>query len=242
MQYTSLMVCFAMHSKGAAESILALHDRFGTEWFPATTGFLIVRSLFEIDVTAHYITQDPRERSRRYIDFEHVIDKNMLEAVERHRLSKERSWREGMQFEYDHHYAPRKARIEADYERVRSIFEDTKGKRAKSWSGKSIYAMAREVNHVEAYDFFYAYLSSFAHVNVTLADRFLRLEGLRDRKGPGWSQRASEGDVADVFRYAAIFLSCFLEVFGREFKAWDQSSIEACWDFPEAVGRKRDDK
>lgn len=237
MEYTSLMTCFAMHSKGAAESIQALHDRFGTERFPATTGYLIVRSLFEVDVTAHYITQEPKSRSRRYIDFEHVIQKKALEAVERHQASEEPSWREAMQLIYNNEYAPRKAKIDADYSRIRSQFEDKKGRRCKTWSGKSLYQMAKEVDHVEAYDIFYADLSSFAHVNVMLANQFLRLKGLVDGDGPGWSQRANEFDVANTFRYAATFLTCFLELFGKEFGLWDVKQVEACWEFPEAEGR-----
>ena len=97
LEYTSLMICFLMHSKSAAESLLTLHQRTGDEWFPSTTGYLIVRSLFEVDVTSHYITRDPVKRSRRYIDFEYVIRKNTLEAVERHRASASSSWREYLQ-------------------------------------------------------------------------------------------------------------------------------------------------
>jgi hypothetical protein len=193
--------------------------------------------LFELDVTAHYIAQDPVLRSRRYIDFEHVLRKTTLEAVERHRVSGQASWREAMQLTYSHEYAPRKARIDAEYSRVRSQFEDKKGKRANGWSGKSIYAMAKEVNHLEAYDIFYADLSSFAHVNVRLANRFLRTRGVVDGNGPSWSQRSDETDVAFVFRYAAIFLTCFLELLGKEFSPWDAKKVRACWDFPEADGR-----
>jgi hypothetical protein len=229
IEYTSLLMCFAMHSKGACESILALNRTFSSDWFPSSTGYLIVRSLFEIDVTAHYITQAPVERSRQYIDFEHVINKKTLEAVERHRMSKNSTWREGMQLLYQHEYASRKALIESNYAKIRSKFENKNGKRAISWSGKTIAAMAKEVDHVESYEVFYADLSSFAHVNVMLANRFLRLEGWKG-KGPLWSQRADEFDVAQVFQYAATFLTCFLELFGKEFKLWDKSRVMACWE------------
>jgi Family of unknown function (DUF5677) len=231
--YTSLMVCFMMHTVGAAESLLALHKQFGEEWFPATTGYLIARSLFEIDVNAHYISADPATRSRRYIDFEHVIRKNTLEAIERHRASDSSSWREGLQLKYNLEYAPRKAKIEADYDLVRSQFENAKGRRANNWAGKSIREIAIEVDHLEAYDIFYADLSAFTHVNVMLANRFLRL----NEEGPMWSMRANEFDVGSVFRYTAIFMSCFLELFGKQFDLWDKDKVMVCWDFPEAEGR-----
>jgi hypothetical protein len=233
-EYTSLMVCFMMHSVGGAESLLALYHRFGDDWFPATTGYVIARSLFETDVTAHYITLDRAARSRRYIAFEHVIRKNTLEAVERHRASPNASWREGMQLMYTMEYSPRKAEIEAAYDRVRGTFEDARGKRAKNWSGRSIRAMAKDVDHSEAYDVFYADLSSFTHVNVMLANRFLRLK----EGAPTWSMRAHEFDVGNVFRYGATFLTCFLELFGREFGQWDRGRVMACWDFPEAENRR----
>jgi hypothetical protein len=229
--YTSLMMCFAMHSKSACESLLTLYRTSGNDWFPVTTGYLIVRSLFEVDVTAHYISHAPAERSRRYIDFEHVVQKKTLEAIERHRTSGNPSWREGMELLYKTEYAPRRKKIDSDYAKVRSQFEDKSGKRASSWSGKSIYAMAKEVDHLEAYEIFYADLSSFAHVNVMLANRFLRWEGWKEKgRGPLWSQRADEFDLGHVFRYAASFLTCFLELFGKQFKLWDKSQVMACWD------------
>ena len=237
MEYTSIMSCFAVHSKSAAESILALHDRFGTEWFPATTGYLIVRSLFEIDVNAHYIAQDRSARSSRYIDFGLVLRKKEMEAIKRHRASHHPSWQEAMTMSYEYEYAPKEAKIDADYERVRRQFENKKGKHTGLWSGKTLSAMAKDVDHLEAYDVFYSELSAFAHVSVTLANRFLRTKGVLQGDGPGWSQRASEYDVGSVFRYAATFLTCFLQLFGQEFALWDAAKVESCWDIPKARDR-----
>lgn len=234
VEYTSLMVCFLLHSKGSAESILALHERFGEEWFPATTGYVIVRSLFEVDVLAHYISRDRAARSSRYIVYEHVLNKRMMDTVSKLRTSPNQSWADGMKLTFDHGYAPRQATIDAEYARVRSQFEDAKGKPLRSWSGKSIREMAAEVDHAEAYDVFYADLSSFTHVSVNLANRFLRL-----KPGDiGWSQRANEFDVASVFRYGAVFLTCLMEHFGAEFGTWSEKEVRDCWHFPEAAGRK----
>ena len=66
-----------------------------------------------------------------------------------------------------------------------------------------------------------------------LANRFLRMK----TDGPTWTQRASEYDVGHVFRYAAIFLTCFLDLFGKEFGTWDAAQVQACWDIPEAKNR-----
>lgn len=232
--YSSLLVCFLMHSRASAESLVALHARFGDEWFPATTGYVIVRSLFEADVTAHYISRDPSVRSKAFIEYEHVLNKRMMDAVSRHRASQNASWREGMLFMYDHEYAGKKDKIDAAYARVRPLYEDANGKMLRSWSGKNIREMAREVDHLEAYDVFYSDLSSFAHVNVLLANRFLRVEPNKI----GWSQRANEYDVGNVFRYAAIFFSCLLEHFGKQFGTWTEQDVQACWNIPAAAERK----
>lgn len=234
VEYTSLMVCFLLHSKGSAESLLALHARFGEEWFPTTTGYVIVRALFEVDVLAHYISRDRAVRSSRYIAYEHILNKRMMDAVAKHRASPNPSWADGMKLMFDKGYAPRQPEIDAKYAGVRTQFEDAKGKPLRSWSGKSIREMAVEVDHEEAYDVFYSDLSSFTHASVNLANRFLRLK-------PGeisWTQRAHEFDVASAFRYAAIFLTCLLEHFGTEFGAWTAQEVRDCWHFPEAVGRK----
>jgi len=219
-----------LHNVGAANSLLTLHQRYGDEWFPVTTGYLIVRSLFETDVNAHYITMDRPARARRYIEFGYVVRKNMFEAVARHLGSQKPSWREALQLMYEQELAPKKGQIDANYDGVRSKFENVKGKRSSNWAGKSIREMAKEVDHLEAYDIFYAELSSFAHGDVEFANRFLKIRP----DGPLWTQSASDYDVGSVFRYAAIFLDCFLELFGKEFGLWDSAEVLKCWDLPEA--------
>lgn len=223
IEYTSVMMCFVLHSKSAAESILHLHRAFGDDWFPVTVGYIIVRSLFEVDVTAHYITKAPAERSHRYINFGHVVNKQMLDAVDRNRKSTNASWSEGLAEDYARHWLPRAPSINEAFERVRPIF----GK-DRSWSGKTIQKMAAEVDHIEAYEIFYKDLSSFTHMNVKAIDRFLRLRP----DGPLWSQRSGEFDVSSVFRYGAIFLTCLLQLFGEQFGSWSAEEVVGCWEFP----------
>jgi hypothetical protein len=228
-EYTSLMVCFLLNNMGLAESLLRLHDSLGEEWFPVTAGYVITRSMFEVDVTAHYISLDPIERSERYIKYGHVLKKRRLDAVTRHRTSGNATWREAMELVWKHDLSAHATEIDVRYAKVRPLFEPpTKKKNTKpfkNWSGKSLREMALDVHHEEAYDIFYADLSSFAHADVRLADRFLRSSGPE----LAWSQRASEADVGFVFRYAAIFLTCYLEFFGQQFNLWDKSDIEKCW-------------
>jgi len=137
---------------------------------------------------------------------------------------------------WQNHWEPRQLEISKKFDVVASQFTRTtkNGKQAvfQNWSGKKLRDMAIEVNHVEAYDIFYAELSSFAHVDVHLADRFLqhRLDG------PVWSQRADEFDIGNVFRHAASFLTCYLEMFGRQFKTWPETEVENCWQMPSSNG------
>lgn len=229
-EYTSLMVCFLMHNMSAAESLLRLWKSFGVEWFPATVGYLIARSMFETDVTAHYITQSPSDRARQYILFERILNKQAMDACAKHRRSNDPQWREAMDLVWLHHWAPTEQDVNAKYDEVRSQFETT-GKGAKpipfrNWSGKSIRRMAVDVAHEQAYDVFYSELSSFTHADVRLANRFLRLR-------PGamwWSQRARDFDVGNVFRHAASFLTCYLELFAEQFRLWEVSTVQRCWD------------
>ena len=96
-----------------------------------------------------------------------------------------------------------------------------------NWTGKSIRQLAIEVDHKEAYDVFYSELSSFTHGDVALANRFLRTKSEEIL----WSQKANEYDVANIFRYAATFFTCFLELFGEQFNTWTLSEVEKCWKF-----------
>jgi hypothetical protein len=226
-EYTSLMVCFLVHSSTAADCVLRLQDSFGDDYFPTTVGYTIVRPMFEIDVTAHYISQDSAARARRYIDYEKVIKKQQMDAWGKHRNSKKPDWNEAMEMAWQKEWEPRQDKIKTEFDLVRTHFEGNskKGQPVRNWSGKSIRQMAIEVDHEEAYDIFYADLSSFTHGDVRLANRFLHL----DSTGMSWSSQARYLDIGGVFRYADIFLSCFLGLFGKEFGSWSEKEIKNCW-------------
>lgn len=227
-EYTSLMVCFLMHNLSVAETLLKLADSFGNTWFPVTIGYTVTRTMFEADVTAHYITQDPVDRARQYIEFGRVLNKKKLDACSKHRNSKDPQWREAMDLMWQGDWVSRERDVNDKFNAVVAKFTRKDQKRKtlfKNWSGKALRQMAEEVDHVEAYDIFYAELSSFTHVDVHFADCFLqhRLDG------PIWSQRATEFDTANVFRHAAGFLTCYLELFSRQFKTWSEDDVRRCW-------------
>jgi hypothetical protein len=223
--FTSLLVCFHLNQLAGARSILALASEFDLGWFPVGPGYAIARSLFETDINAHYIAADPASRSRRYIDFVHVLNKREMDACSRHRSSPVPSWKASLEATWLQKWSEREAKVNADFDAVAAQFR-LGTKVCRSWSGKSLREMAVEVKHEEAYDVFYAYLSSFAHADIRLADRYLRA----DESGPVWTGRAEEYHVGNVFRHAASFLTCFLELVAREFGVWDVGAPERCWD------------
>jgi hypothetical protein len=236
--YTSLMVCFLLHNTVSAKTLLNLRKTFGNEWFPITAGFAIVRTMFEVDVTAHYIAQSPVERSQQYIDFEHVLNKRKMDIYDKHRNSNNPQWRESMDFAWQEYGLSKQAKINSEYKAVRHNFEtvNKKGKATpfQNWSGKSIRQMAIDVNHEEAYDVMYTELSSYTHVDVRLANKFLRIES----DGLSWSQGSREFDVGNVFRDAATFLTCFLELFANQFNVWNKDDLDTCWNIGKMVSKE----
>ena len=231
--YTSLMICFLMHQITAAESLKSLYQSTGPDWFPRTVGFAIVRPVFEVDINAHYITQSPSERSLRFIDYSNVLTFNQMQKVKLHRGSSKPTWKESMTFLWEHEYTNREKQIENGFNRVMATFGSSDSKNqikvSHNWSGLSIKEMARQVDHVEAYDVFYSDLSSYTHADVHLADSFLHLSN----EGNRWTIRAHEEDFAFVARYAITFLDCFLTLFGTQFKSWSTNDVSSAWLFPE---------
>ena len=215
----------------ATESLLKLLDAYGNDWFPTTIGYILARSMFETDVTAHYISQDPVNRARLYIDFEHILNKREMDACFKHRASSNLQWQEAMNLAWENTWKHEQNEIDRKFQSVRSKYESRSksGKKVlfQKWAGKTLSQMAAEVDHKEAYDIFYAELSSFTHVDVRLANRFLRINS----DGLSWSQRPKEYDVGNVFRHSANFLTCFLELFSVQFSTWCKNDVRNCWEF-----------
>jgi hypothetical protein len=225
LEYTSLMSCFLMHNVAATRSLLDLYKSSGVEWFPVTVGYVIARSMFEVDVTAHYISQKPQERARLYILFEHVLNKRAMDACKKHRTSDNPSWRETMEIKWRAGWEEREQDIKKKYAEVAPLFTRKKGGLFSNWHGKSLRDLAVEVDHEEAYDSFYSDLSSFTHADVRMANRYLRIH----TDHYSWTQRANLYDVGKVLHDAASFLTCYLKLFGSQFGLWDETSVDACW-------------
>jgi hypothetical protein len=231
LEYTSLMSCFLLQNISAADTILRTCISFGKDWYPVNIGYAIARTMFEINVTAHYVSVSPADRAKQYISFAAVLNKREMDACKSHCNSTNSQWREAMTLQWQHYWASRENSIVEKYNTVAPSFmrKNKNGKMVlfKNWAGKSIRDMAAEVDHLEAYDIFYSELSSFAHADVHLADRYLKL-GV---DGPFWSQRAREDDVGNVFRHAAFFMTCYLELFGKQFGSCTEAGINECWQF-----------
>jgi hypothetical protein len=168
-------------------------------------------------VTAHFVTQDPAKRSVQYIKFGDILNKWEMEACRRNRTSKKSSWREAMNIIWENHWTKREEEINEKYKAALPKFQklDAKGKLItfQNWSGKSIRQLAKEVDHFEAYEIFYSELSSFSHIDIHLADQFLKVKA----DGPVWTQRADDHQVGDVFRYSITFMTCFLDLMADQF-------------------------
>lgn len=213
----------------SADSLVYLYRR-NPEWFPVVVGYVTARSMFEADISAHYISQQPRERATQYIEFKRVLDKKRLDAWLRHSEHKNKGKREFVQSVVSYELNSQEAIINKEYQAIlpRFQFVNEKGKRKpyENWAHLSFKNMAKAVDHEMEYDLFYSDLSNFVHGNIALADRFLRA----DRDGLLWSVRARDEDVGGVFRYVATFFSCFLELYGRQFNLKLDSQIESLWD------------
>ncbi len=216
MEYTSLMVCFLLHNISAAKSLLVLYDHYGNKNYPATVGYNIARTMFEIDVTAHYISKEPSLRAGQYIDFGWILKMRDLQ-----------NYTSPIPNEY-------KKEIERNYKIVQSQFEkegrNGKKKVSLNWSGLNIREMAACVGHEKAYLSFYSHLSSYAHADIRLSDSFIRLSP----NEIAWSSAPGLVDTANVFWFASNFMNCYLKLFGKEFNIWKEAEVEQC----ETVGEK----
>jgi hypothetical protein len=215
ISYTSLMICFRMHIVRSMLLMTKFYE-LSPNYFPVINAYLILRTMFEIDINAHYISQDPERRANQFIDYGNIIDKKKFDKYLKHKDTKKQDWAEFINAILNYHYFSEKNKIVENYENVKAKFEymDKKGakKQFSNWANKSLFEMAREVDHEIEYDFYYSRYSDFVHGNIKLADRFLKT---KDNK-MWWSGKAYEPEVAFIFRDASAIFGCFLSLFGKQ--------------------------
>ncbi len=227
-EFTSLIVCFGLHVFSSAEVILNLYKSMG-EFFPATTGYVISRTMFEAIINARYISLEPEIRANQFIQYCHVNNKKHLDVLLKHKDTKNLVWKEYINKALCENWNSKKGEIENQYGQVKKKYtqKSKKGKMIKyrNWSGKTIRAMALDVDHEVEYDILYSELSSFVHTDVRLADRFLKF----GKDNPYWSTRSGEYDIGNVLRHTATFLSCYLNLLADNFTVFYSQDIQNCW-------------
>jgi hypothetical protein len=229
LSYASLMICFLLKELSISRSLIQLFDKSNISSFPSTACYVLCRSMLEIDINAHYISVDPIVRSRLYINYKKVLTKKQMDVCNKNRNSKKADWQYASNMEWNEYWEKREIKVKEEYEIIRSSYlrkrKNGKDYETNNWAGISIHEMAKEVDHKESYDYFYAFLSLFVHGDIEEIDRYLKV-------GPNslkWSDETNEFDVGNVFRNASTFLHCFLTLFGKSFNLWEKQTVDNCW-------------
>lgn len=232
--YLILMVGFLNNSISISKTLLNLIKSLKkVEDFPVSVGYVIVRPLFETAVNASYIAKNPDEYVQQYIEFENILKYQKMKAIDKHRNSKKDDWKEGMDALFNEYTENNKSEIENNYQAVLSKFShpNKKGKLIcfKNWSGKPIAQMAKDkdVDCEEPFDILYSELSSFTHIDVSVVNMYLKTKSGKI----SLDMKANVHDVNNVFRYAVMFLTDFLKLFGEEFNTWQKLDVDNCWEF-----------
>lgn len=218
---------FLLHFCSTIEALLALY-KLNPNSFPVSNALVLTRCLFEVNITALYISDKPKERALSFIDYHNVLRMQAFKRLNKHQSNHNSQWTSYINVVLQHEYIPDQKTIEQEYARVKSQFEftDKNGKIRpySNWANKSLKEMAQAVNHEIEYDLFYPELSEFTHSTAHLADLFLKSE----RWPPKWSTRADEENIEFVFAYAAEFFSCFLSRMSKDFQLDLQKEIDSC--------------
>lgn len=232
VEYTSLMVCFFLHICSVVDSLLKLFN-INPQFFPVPIAFILARSIFETNITALYISKEPRQRALAFIEYGNIVKEERFRRLLKYKDTNVEPWAAFVNLVLSEEYYPKQDKIEAGLKKVKPMFEFVtkagKKKMFTNWANKSMREMAIEVNHEIEYDIFYPELSNFTHNNIHLADLFLTT---RD-DSPFWTTRADEGNIGYVFGHVATFFSCFLTLMSRQFNLGIEKDIDECWNLDE---------
>jgi hypothetical protein len=112
----------------------------------------IARGMFEISVTAAYLTKNPSEVGD-YLSFAAVEAWNHLQSAKKHKAGS---------------VSPElEAQAEIEYKRVRSQFSNDAGRVQRRWTKKSIRQMAEEIGRLNIYDVAYNLASELHHLPIS---------------------------------------------------------------------------
>lgn len=113
----------------------------------------ITRTIWEAAVTVAYLKTFPAKVSD-FHDFSHIAAKQQVDHMDKNypEMSKDIS-------------AERRAEIEADYQRVKPRFLNSKKKLRNTWSDKTIFDMAKATGREELYKTFYRFACGVTHLN-----------------------------------------------------------------------------
>ncbi|MGE5484723.1 MAG: DUF5677 domain-containing protein [Ignavibacteriales bacterium] len=106
---------------------------------------MIARTIFENAINLAYINRRPEERSRRFLEFEHVEEYRQIEALKKA-------------------FPGKRVVTAGDEERITDEYEAVKHNyKGASWSGETMHAMAMECGLGPQYALIYRLASGFVH-------------------------------------------------------------------------------
>lgn len=115
--------------------------------FFGTGAVKIARSMLEVSLTAEYLENNPAE-SVAYLEFAFIL-----------------AWR-WAQSSPGAYTAEQVLEVEAEYNRVKARFTNSKGRVQNNWSVKPIKQMADEIGRADLYEVMYGATSTLHHVNA----------------------------------------------------------------------------
>lgn len=186
---------------------------------PLSISYSMIRNLFEIHLTAHYISLKPETRVERYISYESIAEYNKVKGLEELKNSSKECYKkiaEEILSQIDIHS------INQEYESIKSRYP-----RKDNWSGISIREMAKYTDHEEDYIYYYKFLCGFTHGNIKANLKYIHNE----KKEVIIANRTNDIERGHIFNMVSQFYACFIDLLGNEFNYSLTEEIKKCWDF-----------
>lgn len=142
----------------AAVSMVKLHR--------SDIGPLLVRPLMEVSFQFEYLMQNPGTLAQEYLDYEHVARHQREQVFLSEQCGSITRMLAASPLREDG-----QKKVKAEFDRVKHLFTNSKGKIAKSWYRMSVRDLATRVNREDDYRLWYAEFSCWAHGNPFMIDR-----------------------------------------------------------------------